>query len=182
MHQHVHDKIQSNGTKTRSSSKKIALSDLEVLHTETFGRSQCVSVRPSVMSTMSWPWKVMMIRTMGHVRCVKMMKRKPQKNCIIINKIPRSPPLLTAVAKGLIWQNTMKQTMADQKSYMASLFHRSRQRSEYLLDPCQEWREEFYVLCDWLLEKGSRSALSILVRSTAHTTNWRDQLYSPIDH
>ena len=77
MHQHVHDKIQSNGTKTRSSSKKIALSDLEVLHTETFGRSQCVSVRPSVMSTMSWPWKVMMIRTMGHVRWVKMMKRKP---------------------------------------------------------------------------------------------------------
>ena len=56
MHQHVHDKIQSNGTKTRSSSKKIALSDLEVLHTETFGRSQCVSVRPSVMSTMSWWW------------------------------------------------------------------------------------------------------------------------------
>ena len=88
MHQHVHDKIQSNGTKTRSSSKKIALSDLEVLHTETFGRSQCVSVRPSVMSTMSWPWKVMMIRTMGHVRCVKMMMRKPPKIVSLSTKSP----------------------------------------------------------------------------------------------
>ena len=173
--------------KTRSSSKKIALSDLEVLHTETFGRSQCVSVRPSVMSTMSWPWKVMMIRTMGHVRWVKMMKRNPPQKLYHYQQNPPQSATADCCCQGgafwgLIWQNTMKQTMADQKSYMASLFHRSRQRSEYLLDPCQEWREEFYVLCDWLLEKGSRSALSILVRSTAHTTNWRDQLYSPIDH